>query len=98
MKAFVQKMAMNKFVRAIGAGATASVAFAQHSFAAVTPVTPIDYSGAAPGISPADILTSATGFLGNYWGYVLMILGLMFAKPILNFIFFVIGKGTKSKA
>lgn len=71
--------------------AMAALASASPTFAS-PPANTVDYSGVQVGFTPANLLTSATGFYTLFIGFVILVLGIKLAPSLIGFLFTIIGK------
>jgi hypothetical protein len=91
VKSIVNRIKTSKFVQAFGVGASVTVAASTASHAATVPVV-VDMTGSGAGFTTTDLLSNTSSFLTQYAPFIVLVAAIIFAKPLLNFVFFVLGK------
>jgi hypothetical protein len=88
----LKRIRNSKMVKAfllVGAMAMASIGSA---FAASPAPVVVNMAGSGAGFTTTDLLTNTASFLTQYAPFIVLIAAIIFAKPLLNFVFFVLGK------
>jgi hypothetical protein len=88
----VNRLKMSKFVKALGVGATLTIATSTATFAASPAPVVVNMAGSGAGFTTTDLLTNTSSFLTQYAPFIVLVAAIIFAKPLLNFVFFVLGK------
>jgi hypothetical protein len=87
---------VTKFIRAFVLAAIAMLAASVSVFASsVTGATysvVVDMSDSGAGFTTTDLLTNTSSFLTQYAPFIVLIAAIIFAKPLLNFVFFILEK------
>jgi hypothetical protein len=95
----LRRIRNSKFVRAFALVATAMMAVMGSAFASSPAPVVVSMTGSGAGFTTTDLLTNTAAFMTQYATFIVLIAAIIFAKPLLNFIFFVLGKargGAKS--
>jgi hypothetical protein len=64
------------------------------AFAASPVPVVVNMTGSGAGFSTTDLLTNTGSFLIQYSPFIVLIAAVIFARPLLNFIFFIIEKAS----
>jgi hypothetical protein len=57
----------------------------------------VDMTGSGAGFTTGDLLSNTSSFLTQYAPFIVLIAAIIFARPLLNFVFFVLDKAGPSK-
>jgi cell division protein FtsL len=87
---------VTKMIRALLLVVTLMVAASVSAFAATatqaTYSVSVDMTGSGAGFSTGDLLSNTSSFLTQYASFIVLIAAIVFARPLLNFAFFILEK------
>ncbi|WP_127490227.1 hypothetical protein [Paenibacillus ehimensis] len=96
-KMLKQKFAGSKLgMKTLGVSGAALAVMALTAGSAMA--APIDFTGTDLGITTTDLTTSSTSYVKLYGPFILLVLALIFAPRLIDFLFYIIGKARRTKS